>query len=76
MRREFLVCYDYGSGGVWAYLSAESRAQVAEQYPELTIIDEPPAWLTNDEDRPIRERMTVDIDDDANEFLLSLRAHR
>jgi hypothetical protein len=29
MKRKFLVSYDYGMGGAWAYVLAESEADIA-----------------------------------------------
>ena len=45
VRRPHLVVYDYGQGGVWAYVWAESDHQIRELYPELTVVDELPVWL-------------------------------
>ena len=43
--REFLVCYDYGQGGIWLYLDAESPFQIANTYPDLTVFEKcPPFW--------------------------------
>jgi hypothetical protein len=35
MKREYLVLYDYGMGGVWAYLTAENEDQIRERFPQL-----------------------------------------
>jgi len=75
-KQEYLVLYDYGTGGAWAYILAESRDQIAERYPQLEIVAEPPDWLTGDEERLLRERMTIDIDDSANRFLAALSQQR
>lgn len=42
----FLVCYDYGTGGLWGVLMAPSVAAITAKYPELDIADEPPAWMS------------------------------
>ena len=42
----FLVCYDYGTGGLWGVLMAPSVAAISARYPELYIADEPPAWMS------------------------------
>jgi hypothetical protein len=52
--REFLVAYDYGMGGVWAFATAQSEADISEVFPELTIVAETPAWMTPEEERKIR----------------------
>jgi hypothetical protein len=45
MKDRFLVVCDYGQGGVWGYVLAPSRDEVVKRYPELDVIDEPPAWM-------------------------------
>jgi hypothetical protein len=52
--REFLVVYDYGMGGVWAFATARSEAEIEEVFPELTIIGERPEWMTPEEEQNIR----------------------
>lgn len=44
----FLVAYDYGSGGLWAILMAPSIEAIAVKYPELTIAEDRPSWMTSD----------------------------
>jgi len=46
LKQPFLTCYDYGQGGVWAWVIAESAAQIRELYPELTVLDRMPHWMT------------------------------
>ena len=46
MKKRFLVCYDYGQGGVWALVSASSAAAIRTQYPELDVADGIPEWVT------------------------------
>ena len=41
--------YDYGTGGVWVVISADSADGITERYPELQVIEERPAWLNQDE---------------------------
>lgn len=72
MRKEFLVLYDYRTGGAWAYLLADSEDQINTHFPELQIVTERPAWLTKEEERHLRKRMTIDIDDTDNLFLAAL----
>lgn len=42
----FLVAYDYGMGGLWAVLMAPSREAILAKYPELSIAEEPPEWMS------------------------------
>ena len=76
MKTGYLACYDYGTGGVWVYLVADSAAQIRERFPELQLVTDRPGWLTDEQDRILRERMTIDIDDTDNPFLAALIQHR
>ena len=49
VEKEFLVVYDYGMGGLWGTLIAPSRAAISAKYPELVIVDAPPAWMDDAE---------------------------
>ena len=51
--------YDYGTGGVWVVISADSADAITERYPELQVIEERPAWLNQDE-YPRLERHDID----------------
>ncbi len=63
MKNEFLVCYDYGTGGLWAILRARSADEIRGKFSELLVIDEKPAWM--DERRLADLKGDVhDIDDD------------
>ena len=44
----FLVSYDYGMGGLWAIVRADSAEAIAERYPELTVVESRPAWMTDE----------------------------
>ena len=46
MKRPFLVVYDYGMGGLWAYVWAESEDQIAEKL-DAEVVRELPEWLLN-----------------------------
>ena len=45
---EFLVVYDYGTGGVWGFATATSPEEVESLSPELKVIHERPAWMTDE----------------------------
>ena len=70
MRKKFLTLYDYGTGGCWMYICADSAQDVLDKYPELRILDREPDWF-DDESRRITE--TVDIDDPTNLYLRGMR---
>ncbi len=68
MKEKFLTLYDYGSGGVWQYIYAESEEQVLNKYSRLVIVKHKPDVF---EVRivagvPLRE---YDIDDDPDEIM-------
>jgi len=44
----FLVCYDYGTGGLWGVLMAPSVGAIKAKHPELHIADEPPPWMSQE----------------------------
>jgi hypothetical protein len=60
MKRPFLVLYDYGQGGLWAHLIAESENQIRSRHPELVILEARPAWMSAEEESQLE---TIDIDD-------------
>lgn len=70
MRKKFLTLYDYGMGGVWIYICANSAEEISERYPELEVLDREPDWF-DDEGR--RTTKTVDIDDPPDVFLRGMR---
>jgi hypothetical protein len=45
VKTPFIVVYDYGQGGVWAYVWAESGAQIMQFYPELSVVNELPEGI-------------------------------
>jgi hypothetical protein len=75
MKTEFLVLYDYGMGGTWRYLRADSESQIAELYPELEVVKERPSWLDDAREEKMCGR-TADIDDVTDPFLTALRRAR
>ena len=48
MKKRYLVSQDYGQGGLWTYLYAESPEEIAAKYRDLEVIVAPPAWLTSE----------------------------
>jgi hypothetical protein len=62
-KSRFLVVYDYGQGGVWAFVWARSVDEVHEKFRDLQVVDSMPSWLTGDQLAVTEQRMTFDIDD-------------
>jgi hypothetical protein len=62
MKVRYLVAYDYGQGAVWAFIHAESPAAITDQFPDFSIVESPPNWMTDEVRRNLEARMTFDID--------------
>lgn len=61
-KREFLVCYDYGMGGLWGVFMARTADEITDEYPELVIVAERPKWMSEDDYQGLRDRELHDID--------------
>jgi hypothetical protein len=48
MSDEFLVVYDYGMGGLWAVVAAQSATAITDRYPEVQVVADRPTWLTEE----------------------------
>jgi hypothetical protein len=46
--KPFLVAYEYGVGGLWAIIHADSAEAIRERYLELGIADSRPPWMTDE----------------------------
>lgn len=68
-RGEFLVLYDYGQGGLWALVRADSAAQVRRRFPRLQVFDERPDMVSLEMLAAIRAAGTVDVDQPASGWL-------
>jgi hypothetical protein len=72
---KFLTCYDYGTGGIWRFIIAESALQILTKYPELEIADSIPEWMTQEVIQRMNE-IVINIEDNNNEFLNAIIAER
>lgn len=45
MQQEFFVLYDYGQGGLWAILAADSAEQIRRRFPQVQVFDGAPPML-------------------------------
>jgi hypothetical protein len=61
-KQRFLVVYDYGQGGVWAFVWARSEDEICRVFRDLKVVDPVPSWLTGDQLAATEQRMTFDID--------------
>ena len=72
---KFLTCYDYGTGGIWRYIIADSAQQILTKYPELEVVNSIPEWMNKDVINRIND-LTVNIEDNENDFLNTIVAER
>ncbi|PAX08169.1 hypothetical protein [Sphingomonas lenta] len=49
--RPYLVCYDYGTGGLWWWITARSPDEITRTYRDVTVLDPPPLWWNGEQDR-------------------------
>jgi hypothetical protein len=77
MKREYFVLYDYGQGGLWTIVVAESAEQIRRRLPDVLVFDAPPASLSNDAIGAIRAQGSQAIDaDPLSGWLADLDARR
>lgn len=62
MKNRYLIAYDYGQGAVWAYITAESPEQITDQFPDFSVVETPPTWMTEEVRRAIEDRMSFDLE--------------
>jgi hypothetical protein len=72
MKKNYLVVYDYGTGGVWAVIAARSRNEITQKYPMLSVHDDRPSWMTDEYYEKIVATRKYDIDDQPSGWLLSV----
>jgi hypothetical protein len=75
-RQEYLVVYDYGMGGRWAIVDAPNAETITLEYPELTVVDDRPPWMTDNYYRDLRARELHTIEAEPVGLLKILRDHR
>jgi hypothetical protein len=46
-KQQFVVIDDYGTGGIWGLITAESAEAITRRYPQLRVVMiGNPAWVT------------------------------
>lgn len=73
-RKEFLVLYDYGQGGLWALVRADSPEQVRRRYPQLCVFDERPAMVSDEMFAAIVSSGVTDVEGPPTGWLADLEA--
>jgi hypothetical protein len=72
MKKQHLVVYDYGMGGVWAVIFARSEEEILAKYPALQVIHEWPAWMTDEEYERTLANQSFDVDDEPRGWILEM----
>jgi hypothetical protein len=57
----FYVAYEYGSGAAWAFVKADTAADVVAEWPEVEVYETPPDWMTVEDLHQVRRHAVVDI---------------
>ena len=73
-RKEFLVLYDYGQGGLWAIIRADTAQQIRDRYPQLQVFEEAPSFLKAGILADLKRKSAVEIDDPPTGWLADLEA--
>jgi hypothetical protein len=61
-KQRYLVVYDYGQGGVWAFVWARTAPEIEDIFRDLKVVEKMPSWLTEDALVKTEQRMTFDVD--------------
>jgi len=75
MKQRYLVLYDYGQGGLWGYVLAETAEDITRRFPELVVVNEVPDWMGGDLEVRLRET-EEDIDSPRGGLLANLLSNR
>lgn len=73
-RKEFFSLYDYGQGGLWVIIRADSAAQVRDKHPQLEVFEGVPPMLDDATVAIIRRAGVQDIDEPPTGWLADLGA--
>lgn len=75
-KRNYLVAYDYGTGGAWAIIRASSKSEVLQKYPELRVYRWRPRFITKETYTKIAAALTIDIDDPPTGWIATMIKQR
>ena len=62
----FYVAYEYGSGAAWAFVEADTSADVIAEFPELDVYETPPEWMTVEDMHQVREHASIALRNSSN----------
>jgi hypothetical protein len=63
------VLYDYGQGGSWAIVRADSIEQVQRRYPQLQVYEDRPAFASDEMVAALRRDSCFDIEAEPDGWL-------
>jgi len=66
---EFLVCHDYGTGGLWWWITAPSVDAIQATFKDVVVFNEAPEWWTEANDVTTRRLALTDESDKALSLL-------
>lgn len=69
---EYLVLYDYGQGGLWAVVRADSADQVRQRWPQLAVFDRQPTAMSDRLYAEVHSRGIRDLEATDADWLASL----
>jgi len=75
-KASYLVCYDYGQGGLWAFVKGHSAQEISVRYPELMVFPEAPPFYNQSQLNIIADALTVDVDDEPTGWLKEMVEQR
>jgi len=67
MKQEYLAVHDYGTGGVWVVITAQTPQEIVNKYPFLQVVTTRPTWMTDEGYAETKRRMSFDIDNPPTE---------
>jgi hypothetical protein len=62
MRQAFLTLHDYGTGGLWAYMRADSPEQIRARFRDLEVLAEAPAFMDEEQLKQIEADGVYDVE--------------
>ena len=71
MKQKFLVAYDYGMGGAWYVMLANSREEILSKFSELHVFEyeHPPEWMSGNVFKSVTKGEFYDVDKPPKELL-------
>lgn len=72
MKQPYLCVDDYGMGGIWLYIDANTPGEITDKYPELQVFDAPPDFLSKELLDRIESELHFDVDEPPHGFLADL----